>query len=132
MTVPLWCLFFAALLPYVCAGVGAYYRVKLPGGADNKEPRKQAQQLEGIGARAYAAQQNAWEALGLFTATVVINQLAHAAAGPSATAALVFLGARIAHPLLYIANQDKLRSLSWLIGLVCCMTLIGLAINAPH
>lgn len=131
MTVPLWCLFFAFLLPYVCAGVGAYYRVKLPGGADNKNPRQQVAQLEGTGARAYAAQSNAWEALAVYTAAVVINHFAKGDPGSSATAAMLFLGARVLHPVFYIANIDALRSLSWLVGLGSCIWLVVLGIQAP-
>ncbi|MGV3527112.1 MAG: MAPEG family protein [Candidatus Sericytochromatia bacterium] len=132
MTLPLWCLFVASLLPYVCAGIGAYYRLQLPGGPDNKEPRQQVLKLEGPGARAYAAQQNAWEALALFSAAVLINHLAHGEPGSSATAALIFVAARVLHPVLYVLNQDKLRSLSWAVGFGCCMWLIGLGINAAH
>lgn len=131
MTIPLWCLFFAAVMPYLIAGTGAYFRSKAPGGLDNKNPRAQAAQLEGAGARAYAAQSNAWEALGVFTAAVVINHLGHGDPGQSATAALVFVGARVLHPIVYIKNIDALRSLTFAVGFGACMWLIGLAINAP-
>ncbi len=132
MTVPLWCLFIASLLPVVCAGMGAYYRNQLPGGADNKSPRQQAMQLEGPGARAYAAQNNAWEALAVFTVAVVINHLAGGNPQTSALAAGLFLAARVLHPVFYIKNIDILRSLSWLVGLAACIWLVILgAMGSP-
>ena len=48
-----------ALLPYVLAGVGGYFRRTNLGTVDNDNPRGQAALLEGAGARAYAAQANA-------------------------------------------------------------------------
>ena len=66
MTLSLWCLVIVAVLPYVLAGVGGYFRRTNLGTVDNDNPRGQAALLEGAGARAYAAQANAWEALALF------------------------------------------------------------------
>lgn len=37
---------------------------------DNKEPRIQALQLTGVGARAMAAQANSWETLAVFSAPI--------------------------------------------------------------
>lgn len=126
MTVPLWCLFIATFLPYLSAGVGSYYRSQLPGGADNNSPRQQVLQLEGAGARAYAAQGNAWEALAVFTAAVLINHVATANPQLSALAAGLFIVARLLHPVFYIKNIAGLRSLSWLIGMLCCIWLVVL------
>ena len=130
MTTPLWCLLIIALLPYVLAGLGGYYRIKQFGAIDNNDPRLQSSRLEGVGARVWAAQQNAWEALGLFTATVVIAHLAGADADQSAIAALVFLITRIIHPILYIANLATLRSVVFGIGLLSCAYMFVLAANA--
>ena len=130
MTTPLWCLFFAALFPIVLAGIGVKFRIDQLGELDNAQPRAQAKQLEGIAARAYAAQQNAWEALAIFTAAVVVAHLAAADPGASATAALVFVLARVLHAIAYIANQATLRSISFAIGLFSCLTLFGLAARA--
>ncbi len=53
-----------------------YFRGKAFGKADNKNPRAQVAQLEGVGARTYAAQENAWEAALMFTAAVLTSHLA--------------------------------------------------------
>jgi uncharacterized MAPEG superfamily protein len=119
MTTPLWCLVLVALLPYVLSFAGAYFRQRQLGRIDNKHPRQQAAQLEGVGARAYAAQQNAWEALPFFTAGVVVSHLAGADAGTAANLSIGYLATRIVHPIVYLANLDLLRSLVFGVGLVC-------------
>ena len=118
------------LLPFVLAGLGGYYKVQQFGNLDRKTPRKQSAALEGAGTRAVAAQQNAWEALAVFTAAVAVAHLAGADAGTAATASLVFVAARILHPIFYITNLDVLRSLSFVVGLGACITLFVSAARA--
>ena len=130
MTIPLWCLLVVALIPYILAGVGGYYRAKQFGSVDNNDPRVQYSHMEGPGGRVWAAQQNAWEALGLFTATIVIAHLAGADADKMAIASIVFLVTRILHPILYIANLATLRSIIVGIGLLSCVYMFVLAASA--
>jgi uncharacterized MAPEG superfamily protein len=130
MTTPLWCLVLVAFLPYLLAFTGSYFKMQQFGKLDNKNPRQQAAQLEGIGARAAAAQANAWEALAVFTVAVVVLHLANPEAARSATAAnlsLVFLAMRVAHPLFYLANIDLARSLAFMVDMGCAVWLIALA-----
>ena len=72
MTTPLIALVIVALLPYVLAGMGGPFRIKQFGKIDNNHPRQQYSQLTGMGGRVWAAQQNAWEALAIFTAAVAV------------------------------------------------------------
>jgi len=130
MTTPLWCLVIVALLPYLLSFSGGYFRMRQLGAIDNKQPRLQVAKLEGIGARAYAAQANAWEALGFFTAAVVVLHLANPEVARGTTAAnlsLGFLATRVLHPVFYLANQDLLRSLVFLAGLGCVFGLFWIA-----
>ncbi len=130
MTTPLWCLLIIAVLPYVLSTAGGYFKMRQFGAVDNKHPRIQAANLEGVGARALGAQQNAWEALGFFTAVIAVLHFANPEAAKGSTAAnlsLVFLATRLVHPLLYLANQDILRSVVFLIGIVCGIWLLVLA-----
>ena len=130
MSTPLWCLVIVALLPYVLSFTGGYFRMRQLGAVDNKHPRQQIPKLEGVGARAYAAQANAWEALGFFTAAVVVLHLANPETARGATAAnlsLGFLATRILHPIFYLANQDILRSVVFLVGLGCVFGLFWIA-----
>ena len=130
MTVPFWCLFVAVLIPYVLAGIGGRYRTQQFGSIDSEHPRTQAAALEGAGARAIAAQANAWEAIGVFTAAVVVAHLAGANPSLSASASLLFLLARVLHAFAYIRGLSTLRSAVFLVGLVCSIWLFVLAAMA--
>jgi uncharacterized MAPEG superfamily protein len=127
MTVAFWCLLIACLLPVVTAWVCGYFRQKQLGHLDNKHPRLQCAQLEGPGARAFAAQQNAWEALPIFASAVLVAHLAGVAEDQAATAAVVFVVARVLYPVFYIANLDILRSLSFMVGFGASLSLFIMA-----
>lgn len=116
-------LFIGALLPILLAWVGAYYRIQTFGKLDNKHPRAQASGLEGAGARAVAAQQNSWEALAVFTAGVVALGLRGGDEGVATILALVWLAARVLYALFYLANLDALRTLVFIVSLVCSLAL---------
>ena len=130
MTTPFWCLVVVVFIPYALAGTGGYFRGKAFGTADNKDPRAQAAKLEGTGSRAYAAQANAWEATAVFTAAVVTAHVAGVAPESAAPWTITFVVARILHPIFYIMDQDKLRSLSFLAGFVCVIALFVKAANS--
>jgi uncharacterized MAPEG superfamily protein len=130
MTTPLWCLLIIALLPYVLSTAGGYFKMRQFGTIDNKHPRIQAARLEGVGARMLAAQNNAWEAVGFFTAVLVVLHFANPEVARSSTAtnlSLVYLATRILHPILYLANLDIARSSVFLVGLGCGIWLLWLA-----
>jgi uncharacterized MAPEG superfamily protein len=130
VTTPLWCLLIVALLPYPLAFLGGYFKARQFGSIDNKHPRIQAAKLEGAGARATAAQANAWEALGVFTAALVVLHLANPEAARGLTAArlsMLFVATRIAHPIAYLANQDIVRSSIFLVGIACIIGLFWIA-----
>jgi uncharacterized MAPEG superfamily protein len=113
----------AVILPIAMSWVSGYYRHRQFGQVDNKNPREQCARLTGAGARAVAAQQNSWEALAMFTAAVVAAQLSGVPAEQSATAALLFIVARVVYLVCYLANQDALRSLAFLVGFGSCIWL---------
>lgn len=130
MTTPFWCLLVVAVLPYLLANMGGYFKFKQFGNLDNNHPRLQAARLEGIGARALAAQMNAWEALSVFATAVFMAHLAHANAEASATAAMVFTATRFAHPVLYLADLATPRTIVFLVGLGSLGRLFYLAATA--
>lgn len=113
MTIAYWCVLVAIFLPIAWAGVaktGAR-------GYDNARPREFLARLEGRAARANHAQANSYEAFPPFAAGVVI---AHVTGGADQATidllAVVFIVARIAYGLCYIADRSTLRSLVWLAG----------------
>lgn len=130
MTTPLWCLLVVALLPYVLAGFGTWLRGRELGHIDNNTPREQWKSVRGPGIRIYSAQANAWEALGLFTAAVVVAHLAGAAPGASATASVLFVLSRIAHAVCYAMDAAVMRSVVFMVGFFSVLALFGLAIAA--
>ena len=71
---------------------GTFSRMRQFGAIDNKDPRGQSAKLEGVGARAVAAQQNAWEALAVFIAGVVAFSVRGGDPEAASTWALVWAG----------------------------------------
>jgi uncharacterized MAPEG superfamily protein len=123
MTTPFWCLVVVIFIPFVLAGIGGSFRGKSFGTADNKNPRAQAAQLEGTGARVYAAQENAWEAAIMFTVAVLTTHLAGLAPSEAAPYTVAFVILRIIHAVTYIKDIDKVRSGSFILSLICLITL---------
>jgi uncharacterized MAPEG superfamily protein len=121
MNTVLWCLLIVAVLPILLAFVGGYLRNSQLGSFDNNNPREQAKELTGAGSRAYAAQQNAWEALAIFTAAVVAAYITQADPDRAATLAMAFIGFRVLHAGFYLADLAVLRSLSFMGGMVCAV-----------
>lgn len=122
MTVALWMVLVAALLPYLWAILAKSAR-----GYDNRAPRQFLATATGWRKRADWAQQNSFEAFAAFAAAAII---AHMLVGPSARAdalAVGFVAFRLLHGLLYIMDKASLRSLAWLGGFSCMIGLFLLA-----
>jgi uncharacterized MAPEG superfamily protein len=130
MTIPFWCLLVAALIPYILAGVGAAQKARQFDSLDIHHPRDQDAKLTGMGARAVAAQKNAWEAFAVFSAAVLVAHAAGAAPGTSATAAVAFIAFRALHAIAYLRDVATLRSVAFGGGFACCIWLFVLAANA--
>jgi uncharacterized MAPEG superfamily protein len=120
MKIPFICLALVLLIPYLLAAYGGYY----------SNPRAQAAQLEGYGARIYASQQNAWEAATLFSASVLAAYATGVTGYPIIVPCLLFLLFRIVHPVAYLRGWSRLRSAVSTAGLVCCTALLAGAIVA--
>ena len=127
MTVPLWCLVIATFLPFAWSFTGHAMRQKQFGNIDNNHPRLQQALLTGFGARAMAAQQNAWEALAMFTPAVLVAHVNGATTGQASIAAIIFIVARVLHGCVYLANLANLRSLIWIVGAGAVIRLFVLA-----
>ena len=122
MTVALWCVFVAGVMPYVATVIAK-------GGRrfDNRAPRDWLAKQEGFRKRANAAQMNSFEAFPFFAAAVIT---AHVLNGPQSlvdTLALVFVAARIAYLACYLADKSALRSLVWFVGLAMTVTIFIVA-----
>lgn len=116
MTIALWCVLVASLLPYVLAAlskVGRPYDNALPRVANHK----------GWQQRADWAQQNAWEAFAPFAAAVLIAHWIKVPQSRIDLLAILFIVFRIGHAAAYLANLPSLRSLVWAAGFACVIGL---------
>ena len=123
------CLAIATALPFMIAFGSLPYRLKQFGKPDLNAPRAQAAQLEGAGHRIVAAQNNAWEALMLYVATLFMATTAGVDESALATGSLIFIAARIVHPVFYVAGIQPLRTLSWLVAAGACAWMIAKAFS---
>jgi uncharacterized MAPEG superfamily protein len=127
MTTLIWCLFIAGLLPLVAKAPVVFAMNKL-GGYDNKHPREQQSKLTGIGARALAAHQNAFESFIIFAPAVLLAIATHHIGANITLLAIIHVCARIAYHIFYLMDIDKLRSVVWFISTVSSFSIIVLCI----
>jgi uncharacterized MAPEG superfamily protein len=116
-----WCVFVAAVLPIICAGIAKYGTFDKPrrdGGFDNHNPRAWLARQTDWRARANAAQANTFEALPFFFAAVIIAHQLQARQALVDILAFMFVVLRIAYVLMYIADMAKTRSSVWTVALV--------------
>jgi uncharacterized MAPEG superfamily protein len=126
MSIALWCVFFAGLLPYftvvVAKGSG--------GGYDNSQPREWAKGLSGFRQRAYAAHQNHFEFFPFFAVAVIIAEWKTGGNPAVDRLALAIIACRLFYTACYFNDKASFRSLAWglamlgIIGLFV-MTAIG-------
>ncbi|WP_114639638.1 MAPEG family protein [Polynucleobacter necessarius] len=119
MTIAYACVLFMGLFPYVAAGIAKKGFEQY----DNANPRQWLAKQTGFRARANAAQANLFESLPLFFAAVIIAHIANAPQSRIDALAIGFVIARIAYLICYIANWPTTRSIVWLLGLICVVTI---------
>jgi uncharacterized MAPEG superfamily protein len=112
MTVSLWCVLVAAVLPLVCTVVAKSGRKEF----DNRSPREWLARQQGFRARANAAQQNSWEALAVFAAGVFTAHFAHAPQATLDALAVAFVITRLGYIACYLGDAATLRSIVWFLG----------------
>ena len=119
MTIAYACILIMGLLPYVATGIAK----KGFEGYDNSLPRQWLAKQDGFRARANAAQANLFESLPLFFAAVIIAHVANAPQFRVDVLAVGFVIARIAYLACYVANWPTTRSIVWLAGMVCVVSI---------
>lgn len=123
MTLLIICLFVACLLPFL-AKIPVAIAMNGLQGYDNNHPRDQQSQLTGLGARALAAHQNAFESLIIFAAAILCALATNTMTDSIQTLAVVHIIARIVYNLLYLKNMGTLRSISWAVGIGCSFAIL--------
>ncbi len=119
MTIAYACVLFMGLLPYVATGIAKKGFEQY----DNSMPRQWLAKQTGFRARANAAQANLFESLPFFFAAVIIAHIANAPQARIDLLAIGFVIARVAYLICYVANWPTARSIVWLAGLICVISL---------
>ncbi len=122
MTIAFWCVLIAALLPYLATLVAK------AGGEryNNRDPRAWLERQQGLRKRADNAQKNSFEAFPFFAAAVIIAHLTQAPQERVDILAIIFIAARVAYLVCYLADLHWARSLVWMLGFVACLTIFVL------
>ncbi len=119
MTVALWCVLAAALLPYLATTIAK------AGGEryENRDPRAWLGRQQGLRLRAHNAQLNGFEAFPFFAAAVIVAQMLQAPQERVDALALIFVVARVGYLVCYLADWHWARSVAWLLGWLACIFL---------
>ena len=125
MSTAFWCVFVAALLPYLGTG-SAKGGGRMPSPA-NANPREWLEQLTGWQKRSHWYQLNSFEAFPAFAAAVLIATYVQAPQLHVDRLSMAFIGFRLAHFVCYIADWATLRSAVWFGGMGCVIWLFLLA-----
>jgi uncharacterized MAPEG superfamily protein len=123
MSLLIWVLFAALLLPYIAKAPVAIAMNKL-GKYDNNHPRSQQTELTGYGARALAAHQNAFESLIIFTPALLLAIATNNTSTLVQQLAIAYIVSRLAYNVLYLANISTLRSIVWFVSLFCPLAIV--------
>jgi uncharacterized MAPEG superfamily protein len=121
------CLFIAILLPYV-SKIPLAYAMHKTGGYDNHYPREQESRLQGFGARAYAAHQNSFESLLVFSTAALTALATNHVSYIIQLLAVVYIVSRFIYHGLYLMNLATLRSTIWFLGIACCVAILWMCI----
>ena len=118
MTTDLWMLTAAALLAWaqiMVAATPALLRNGLSWAFGNRDSGPAQVPWE---ARAQRASANMQENLAIFAILVLVAHVSGRHGSLSATGSMVFVGARAAHALIYLAGIPVLRTLAWAVSVV--------------
>ncbi|AVH50039.1 MULTISPECIES: MAPEG family protein [Acinetobacter] len=117
----------ACLLPYVFAVVA-----KMAGGfkrEDNQNPREFLAKTTGLAARANAVQQNSFESLPLFIAAVLMAEYMVIPQVVVMMFGIAYIVLRIIYGICYLANWATLRSIVWMLSLLCPICILLMVIK---
>lgn len=121
MSIAFWCVFVAALLPFLgTAAAKAGGRMPVPA---NAYPREWLEKLSGWQKRAHWYQLNSFEAFPAFAAAVLIAVHQQVPQDRVDTLAVAFIAFRLAHFVFYVADWHLLRTVVWIGGAACTIWL---------
>ena len=109
----------AGLMPMVCAGIAKFGAKSY----NNHDPRAWLAQQTGFRARANAAQANTFESIPFFFIAIAIAAIAQAPQDRIDLLAVIYVLARIAFIVCYVADLPKLRTAVWTIALAAIIAI---------
>ncbi len=124
MSIAFYCIFAAALLPYIFVliakhdGTGAY---------NNHAPREYLEKQKGYLQRADWAHRNSFEIFPIFAAAVLVAHLSNIDSCWLDCLSVGFIVSRILFGIFYIADRPKARSAVWFVGLGIIIALFVLS-----
>lgn len=119
-----------SLLVFVSAAVQHAGTVLARGVGFAMTDRSQPLPETGFSGRSRRALQNTLESSAMMAPLLVVVLLSQSASPVSATAGTVYLIARTAFILFYWAGLNRLRSLSWAVGMASILVMLGIAIGS--
>ncbi|EJN30967.1 MAPEG family protein [Pseudomonas sp. NPDC089395] len=128
MTVALWCILIALVLPPLCALIAKVSSGRF-GLKDNHDPRAFLDTLSGLPRRAHAAQQNGYEAFPAFAAAVLVaDVVGNAEQVTQDVLGVMYVTSRLLYIICYLADWAALRSLVWFAGLALIVSFFVVSI----
>ena len=112
----------ACLLPYIStiiAKVASGFKIK-----DNQNPREFLAKSTGLAARANAVQQNSFESLPLFIASILMAEYMVVPQYMVMMLGIAYIVLRIIYAICYFCNLSTLRSVIWLLSMACPVLLM--------
>ena len=117
MTLALFCILLATLMPIVCAGLAKGRDMGVShkdGGYDNRNPRDWLAAQQGFKRWAQAAQENCWEALPFFAAAVIVSHMLGVIGWLPNALTVAFIVLRVVYIAFYVTGKQRQRSLVWM------------------
>lgn len=117
----------ACFLPYVFSFIArraSGYRADLHG-----SPRQYLAHAQGLAARANAVQQNSFEGLPLFIASILMADYLVVPDFTVVVLGMAYVIFRIAYGICYLADWSALRSVCWLLSTACPVLLLLIAMQ---
>ena len=116
MTIALFCILLAAVMPITCAGLAKGRAMSVShrdGGYDNRNPRDWIAKQDGFRKWAQAAQENCWEALPFFAAAVIVSHMLGVIGWLPNVLAVSFIVLRAIYIWFYVTAKQRQRSVVW-------------------
>ncbi len=141
MTIALWCLLSAILLPYVFTVIAKVGTIRQLAGDDsanlraagrvydNHDPRAFLARAEGAAKRAHNAQLNTFEALPGFVAGILVATHLGANQSTLDILAVSWLVLRVVYGVCYIKDLASMRSLMWMASLGVVLAMFAISIG---